>query len=115
MPYTFESSKMIIPEEYDKRVKLTAETRKEIYEIYHAGGYSSRQLARIYGVSKSRVLQIVNPELEKRVKERRKLNGDRYKESTSQRRETMRMYRMHKKNLYNKGVLLNGVDNLHQY
>lgn len=95
-------------EELDRRVKLTAEDKEEIIALYKGGkgGLSQRGLARRYGVSRSLIQIIVNPERARQVKENFKRNQkdgryyDRKKHT-----EQMREHRQYKKELYKVGLI----------
>ena len=95
-------------EELDRRVKLTAEDKEEIIALYKngKGGLSQRGLARRYGVSRSLIQIIVNPERTRQVKETFKKNQkdgryyDREKHT-----EQMRQHRDYKKELYKVGLI----------
>jgi hypothetical protein len=68
MPY--KSEKMQIPRKYDKRVKLSLEDRQKIKELY--GKVSQRKLAALFGVSRSMVRWVGDPEKHKKNLQRRK-------------------------------------------
>lgn len=71
MPYKSQKIK-IAGTEYDRRQKLTPEQKTEICKIYATGSVSQRILAEQFGVSKSLIGLIVNPERQKKVQERLK-------------------------------------------
>ena len=64
MPY--KSEKIKLSETQDRRRRLTSEQQEEIRNLYATGLYSWKQLAGMYGCSKSRVGQIVNSERDAR-------------------------------------------------
>lgn len=66
MPYKFETLKIPLPKEFDRRVKLTDEQREEIRVLY--GKISQRKLASIYGVSRSLIKRIGDDEYNARQK-----------------------------------------------
>ena len=103
MPYT--SEKIKLPEEYDRRCKLTAEQREQIKELYATGLYSMRQLGREYGVDKSYISLLVNPDRAAKVKAARKANAERYKASREERNRIAREYRRRKQQLYLEGKI----------
>ena len=43
-------------EKLDKRVKLSSSDKKEIVELYDAGLYSQRELAKLYNVSRRTIV-----------------------------------------------------------
>lgn len=59
-----------LDEKHDRRVSLTQSQKKEIIELYDKGDVSHRELARMYGVSKTLIGLILNPERARKVKER---------------------------------------------
>ena len=61
MPYSFETNHKKIPEQYDRRRKLTEVQKMEIVNRYQAGGCSLNSLAKEFGVSKKLILITVNP------------------------------------------------------
>lgn len=48
MPYKFDTDKMLIPREYDKRVKLTDEDKEDIKRLYFKEKEGVRAIARMY-------------------------------------------------------------------
>ena len=52
MPYSFESNHKLIPEQFDRRCKLTSIQKQEIVKKYETGSYSLNSLAKEYEVSK---------------------------------------------------------------
>ncbi len=99
------SEKIKLPEEYDRRCKLTAEQREQIKELYATGLYSLRQLGREYGVDKSYISLLVNPDRAAKVKAIRKANAERYKVSREERNRIAREYRRRKQQLYLEGKI----------
>lgn len=77
MPY--KSEKILIRgTRYDRRNKLTAEQRQEIFHRYHTESVSQRQLACEYGVSRRLISYIVDPEkaeIAKEILRQRKAKG----------------------------------------
>ena len=108
MPW--KSEKIKLPEEYDRRCKLTADQREKIKKLYATGLYSSRQLGKEFGVSKSHILLIVNPDRAAKVKANRKANAERYKVDKEERNRIMREYRQRKQQLYLEGKIGNETD-----
>ena len=104
MPYV--SEKMKLSETQDRRRRLTTEQQEEIRELYATGLYSWKQLAGIYGCSKSRIGQIVNPERDAKCKARIKEHWRDYKKTGEEWNATMREHRQYKHKLYLKGELV---------
>lgn len=88
--------------QYDRRVKLTEQQKKEIRELYATGGYTQAALANMYEVSNRLISFAIYPEkyekAREQFKERRK--DGRYKQSKDKRREIMREIRQYKRELY---------------
>lgn len=94
-----------MPENLDRRVKLTAAQKAEIRHRYLAGGCTLRSLAAEYGVSHKTVLLIVNPE-SKAVNDRRiKEHWKDYQESREKHAATVREHRRYKQDLLNRGEI----------
>ena len=100
LPYKFESERLLIPKELDRRIKLTDSERKEIKGLY--GKISQRKLAKMFNVSRSLIIYIGRPDRYKIVREQRKL---RYYYSKEKHKKAMKNTRKYKKELYNKGGL----------
>lgn len=73
MPYKFETDKIKMPREKDRRVKLTDDERKEIKKLY--GKVSQRKLASAFGVSRRLIQFIGDPEKLKQNLKRREERG----------------------------------------
>lgn len=67
MPYNHQQH---IPTALDRRVKLTLENRAEIKLLYASGGYSQRQLARMFDVSRRLITYYID---DKRLEHHKKL------------------------------------------
>lgn len=104
MPY--KSEKIKLSETQDRRRRLTSEQQEEIRNLYATGLYSWKQLAGMYGCSKSRVGQIVNPERDAKVKARIKEHWRDYQKKGEEWNTTIREHRRYKQQLYLKGKLL---------
>lgn len=106
MPYKFESDKMLIPKKHDKRRKLSDEDKTDIKQLYKRGGYSQRQLARLYNVSRRTIQFIIDPNKHIENLERRKERGGSaiYYDKNSQ-RQYMKTHRDYKKSLFDSGLL----------
>ena len=79
MPYKSEKIK-IANTQYDRRIKLTDEQRKEIREKYATGTVGHRPLAKEYGVSRSLIRLVVDEEkvraqMKENAKKPRKKSG----------------------------------------
>lgn len=103
MPYI--SEKIKLSETQDRRRRLTSEQQEEIRHLYETGLYSWKQLAEMYGCSKSRVGQIVNPEREAKCKARIREHWKDYQQKGEEWNATIREHRRYKQELYLKGEL----------
>ena len=103
MPYKSETIKL--SETQDRRRKLTDEQKEEIKKLYATGLVGQRPLAKQFGVSKSTIQLIVNPERAKAVRERGKKHWRDYKPSKEEWAKTIREHRHYKQELYLKGEL----------
>lgn len=86
-----------IPPEHDKRRKLTDDERVEIYNLRDE--FSQRYLARKFGVSRRTIQFIIDPRKRLANLDRRRervARGER-QETTEARREYMRRFRQHQK------------------
>jgi len=102
MTYKFETNKMRIPKEYDRRRKLTDTEREEIKQLY--GTISQRKLAKKYGVSRRLIVFIGDPEQHKKNLIAKKMRGkEGYKKINA---EYMKKHRRYKKKLYDGGKLI---------
>jgi len=105
MPYKHIEKK--IPEELDRRVKLTKSQKDEIYLIYNLyNAYSQGELAKMYGVSKRLIQFIVDPDKLKRNYQKRVENGG-SKQYYNKDKHTLqiREHRRYKQELYIRGKL----------
>ena len=66
MPYKFEYDKIPLPEGKDRRLKIPKEKHQEIRDFYATGTTSYQKIADMYEVSKSLIIQIVNPDIAER-------------------------------------------------
>ena len=103
MPY--KSEKIKLSESQDRRRKLTDEQKEEIKRIYAEGKVGQRPLAKQFGVSRSIIQLIVNPERAKSVKERAKKHWRDYRPSKEEWAKIKREHRHYKQELYLKGEL----------
>jgi len=102
MPYKCE--KIRLGEEYDRRIKLTQEQKAEIIAKYKTGEFSQRELAEEYGVSRSLIGLITNPERMDKVKQRMKEHWRDYS-FKEKRRVAMKNTRRYKYSLYKEGKI----------
>lgn len=111
MPYKFESDKLLVPKEHDKRVKLTQEDKELIRHLYDATDISQRKLATQFGVSRRLMTFILDPEKHKANLQAREASGGSkqyYNKETNT--KTMKAHRSHKKALYDASLLLLAPD-----
>ncbi|MDF2879624.1 MAG: hypothetical protein K0R54_181 [Clostridiaceae bacterium] len=102
MPY--KSEKIKLQESQDRRRKLTEEQKLLIKEEYSKGNIGQGALAKNYGVSKSTIQIIVNPQRADRVKQRLKEHWKDYS-NREELTEAVRNLRKYKQDLYLKGEL----------
>lgn len=103
MPYKSETIKLAPTQ--DRRRKLTDEQKEEIKRIYKSGVCGTRPLAEQFGVSKSTIQIIVNPNRAERVKQRNKDHWRDYRPTKEEWAATMREHRRYKHTLYVNGEL----------
>ena len=103
MPY--KSEKIKLPEQLDRRRKLTEEQKKEIRKKYGTGFYSLNGLAKEYSVSKKLILIIVNPESKRKNDQRIKDHWRDYQETGEEHNKTIREHRHYKQELYKSGKI----------
>ena len=105
MPYKFEYTHLQIPEEKDRRIKLSDSERQEIKEMY--GKISQRKLAKLFGVSRRLVIFIGCPEKYKlNLQQRKERGGSMIYYDTEKSRKSMKEHRDYKKELYLRGELI---------
>ena len=103
MPY--KSEKIKLSEAQDRRRKLTDEQKEEIKRLYATGLVGQRPLAKQFGVSRSLIQIIVNPEIAEKKKQRIKEHWRDYRPSKEEWAKTMKEHRHYKQELYLKGEL----------
>lgn len=86
----------------DRRRRLTEKQKAEIRERYAQGDIGTRPLARMYGVSRSLVALLVNPDRAERVKARFKEHWREYykKHGKAYHAKSMRNWRNYKYRIY---------------
>jgi hypothetical protein len=100
MPYKFEYKKIRLPQGTDKRKKLEDSQYKEIRDLYASGTLSYKAIGDMYGVSKSRIIQIVNPHIEERQKKQfkeRRMDGRYYQKE--EHKEAIKKHRRYKQSI----------------
>ena len=103
MPYKSESIRLA-PHQ-DRRRKLTDEQKEEIKRLYATGLVGQRPLAKQFGVSRSLIQVIVNPEIAEKRKQRIKEHWKDYRPSKDEWAKIKREHRRYKQSLYLKGEL----------
>ncbi len=106
MPYKFQTDKLLVPKEHDKRVKLTQEEKELIKHLYKTTDTSQRKLATQFGVSRRLITFILDPEKQKanlQAKEARGGSKQYYNKETHT--KTMKAHRGYKKALYDASLL----------
>jgi DNA invertase Pin-like site-specific DNA recombinase len=101
----YKSEKIKLSPTQDRRRKLTDEQKEEIKKIYAEGIVGQRPLAKQFGVSRSLIQVIVNPEIAEKKKRRIKEHWRDYRPSKEEWAETIREHRHYKQELYLKGEL----------
>ena len=107
MPYKFQTDKLLVPKEHDKRIKLTPEQKELIRHLYETTDTSQRKLATQFGVSRRLITFILVPEKQKanlQAREARGCSKQYYDKETNKKR--MKAHREHKRALYEEGLLL---------
>ena len=106
MPYKSEKIK-IEGTKLDRRRKLTEDQKEYIRWLREEEGLSQRKLAAMFGVSRRLITFILDPEKEKKNKERikRLKQEGRYKYSKEQWAEVMREHRRYKEKLHKDGLI----------
>lgn len=97
--------KMKLNEKQDRRRKLSDKQKEEIRDLYSTGNYSLRILGKMYKVSKTSILYIVNEESNSKLKEYKKENWRQWQKTKEERTIIMRELRNYKRELCDKGEL----------
>ena len=71
MPYKFETNKLKIPRELDRRVKIPPEEHQKIREL-SLQGMSQRKIASLYEVSRRLIVFILFPERLEQLRQNKK-------------------------------------------
>lgn len=103
MPY--KSEKILLSETQDRRRKLTEAEKDEIKHRYKIGDGSQRTLAKEFGVSRSCIQNIVNPEIAARRAQRVKEHWRDYRPSKEEWAKIQREHHHYKQKLYLSGEL----------
>ena len=106
MPYKFETNKLKMKDEDKRNRKLDDGQKAKIRELYLSGGYSQRQLAAMYNVSRRLIVFCIYPEKYKKSREdfkKRQKTGMYY--DKEKQKEYIKNYRDYKYSLYKKGQL----------
>ncbi len=100
MPYVH--TKLSIPKNKDRRIKLTKSQKEEIYNLYNLyGAYSQRELAAMYEVSRRLITFIIDPsKLEQCLQRREERGGSKQYYCKEKRRLHMKSHRSYKQQLY---------------
>lgn len=103
MPY---KSEKIPLGKYDRRIKLNDVQRDEIKQLRKLG-LSYRIIAERYGVSKSLVILVLNPDIaeRKRIASMERHREGRYKPTKEEWASTMREHRAYKHQLHKEGKI----------
>lgn len=105
MPYKHEIYKLKLPPNKDRRRKLSEEQKEEIRKLYAQGNIGQRPLAKMFGVDRSTIQLIVNPQRAEAVKNRIKEHWRDYRPTKEEWAATQRDHRRYKQELYLNGEL----------
>lgn len=104
MPYKCE--KIRLPKELKRSYKLTEQDKQDIVYIRANSSLGYRKIAELFGVSRSRIRQICNPEVELRMKKIRMENGKDGRYYHKERhREYIKNTRHYKNELFKAGII----------
>ena len=91
----------------DKRVKLSSTDKNEIVDLYEAGLFSQRELAKLYNVSRRTVVFVLYPERrEANYAQRVARGGSKQYYDTKANTASQKAHRAYKKELLSKGDIL---------
>jgi transposase-like protein len=102
---SYKAEKIRLPEQFDRRRKLTEEKKKEIANKYASGFYSLNDLAKEYSVCKKTILLIVNPKSKQKSDKRIKDHWRDYQGTKEERAIVIKEHRHYKHNLYKEGKI----------
>ena len=108
MPYKSEHIKL--PQNLDRRRKLSDADKSEILRRYKVGRVSMNSLAFEFGCSKKLVLLIVNPYAKEKNDRRIKEHWKDYVPSKEERNRISREHRSYKQMLFKKGLINDKID-----
>lgn len=103
MPY--KSEKLKLSEKQDRRRKLTDAQKEEIKRIYAEGNLGQRPIAKMFGVSRSAIQNIVNPDIAQKRHDRSAKHWRDYRPSKEEWAKIVKEHRHYKQELYLKGEL----------
>jgi hypothetical protein len=106
----YKSEKIKLTGLQDRRKKLTDEQKHEIREIYKTQKVGTRILAKQFGVSRTLIQIIVNPEIAEKRRIRQKEHWQEYSDRKKL-TESVRKLRQYKQELYLKGELKENIEN----
>jgi len=107
MPYKFATDHKHLPEDKDRRRKLTREDRSAIRKLA-SSDISQRELARMFGVSRRTIYFVLHPDkLEENKQLRRDRGGWKQYYDRDKNTKTMREHRRYKQ------TILGGKDEVH--
>lgn len=94
-----------LPEEYDRRRKLSNRDYEKIRKMYATGNWSYRALGREFGVDKNTIAKIVDERVSQYIKEQAKKNWRKYQQTVKEHSEATRKTREYKRNLLKEGKI----------
>lgn len=103
----FKSEKLLIVfTEHDRRIKITDEIRESIIKEYATGKTSHRKLAAKYGVSKTTIENVLNPDkYQKQLKRYKAENHSAKYYNKDKWKDYIKQHRRYKQSLYKKGII----------
>lgn len=75
MPYKYINERWHLPEQYNRRIKLTTNDKEKIKDIYNREKMSIHAIARLYGVSRRLIQFVIFPDRVEKNKELRAVRG----------------------------------------
>lgn len=112
MPYKSDKIK-IAGTSYDRRIKLTEEACEKIRYLYRTSIHSQRKLAKIFGVSRSLIVMVLNPAIREKynAQYRERMKDGRYRKSKEENARVAREHRRYKRQLFVEGKIKNSMKN----